>query len=353
MPEVVAHGLRTYITRGKPLGSKNGTASVMQYNPRHGPPDALQEDIVPGLEEMTYDRKGLLTYNNLVAPIPGTAFHVNCSIWDEQYFVGTTNPLGPLDVRVELSVDGYIIDVAYIMAKSIVDSRSKGITTGVEFIGKRVGLGAEVPLFFTPMTDLSHETSSQPIDPNDSSPLHIGPKKRSVVSLLVSIGKKKTYLAQERRGRKMRTEPTPTSATYETSSVPSFKGYNWPRRYSKIISDSITLFDRGGPKYQINENNARVTQVKGNPQLARELANKYRVSKPKQKPTRTKKEQINSLPHANKAVVRPTRSRRPSKKLQETSKLDAQGKDSVSLFSAKCFIKYIILKCASIHLQMT
>ncbi|KAK6522545.1 hypothetical protein TWF281_001986 [Arthrobotrys megalospora] len=228
MPEFYGESLRTYIT-SYPLPAlpefDNGDSD---QNPREAPSIALPEEIrremheymEDGLMLPSYDANHIqIKYSKVVAK-PGEPLQVHFMAWCQQVLHDMDLPRDEdefLDLRVELSCNGQIVDVGYVNHSNI---KPNGIPVGIEFMGQRCGDARETPLFFT-------------VPPNTTEAL-----KESTLNILVTVGRIGgfTYYDQTRVMSKM-VRVGPYHGKYESSTLDGkeFTGYVWRKEHQNLI----------------------------------------------------------------------------------------------------------------------
>ncbi|KAK6520319.1 hypothetical protein TWF506_000595 [Arthrobotrys conoides] len=228
MPEFHGDGLRTYIT-SYPLPAlpefDNGDSD---QSPREAPAIALPEEIRPEMHEFmadglmlpAYDCNHIHTEYSKIVARPGEPLQVHFMVWSQQVIHDIDLPEGEdefLDIRVELSCNGQIVDIGYINHTSI---KPNGLPAGIEFVGQRCGNARETPLFFTTPTGPAEEL------------------RESTLNILVTVGRigslfcRDTSEAMPKMVRK-----GPYHGKYESSTMDGkrFTGYTWRKDHQNLI----------------------------------------------------------------------------------------------------------------------
>ncbi|KAF3934166.1 hypothetical protein ABW20_dc0103456 [Dactylellina cionopaga] len=232
MPEFYSDGIRTYITSySLPTPPEFDDTNNQERNPREAPPFALHEEIrvdrhefmEDGLMLPSYDRNRLPVQYCKITAQPGDPLQVHLMIWSQQVIHDIDLPKGEdefLDIRAELSLNGRIIDVAYVSHKDI---KPSGLPVGIEFVGERSGDAKELPMLFTSLPSLSTEEL-----------------KISNLNVLVTLGRMGDYFFYDETkimSKKVRTGPV--DGKYESSTLESkyFNGYMWMKEHQNLIRD--------------------------------------------------------------------------------------------------------------------
>ncbi|RVD86761.1 uncharacterized protein DFL_005022 [Arthrobotrys flagrans] len=240
MPEFHGDGLRAYIT-SYPLPAlpefDNGDPS---QNPRDAPAIALPEEIRPEMHEYmadglmlpAYDSNHIHTEYSKIVAKPGEPLQVHFMVWSQQVIHDMDPPEGEdefLDLRVELSCNGQIVDIGYINRASI---KPNGLPSGIEFAGQRCGDAREIPLFFTVPANSAEEL------------------RESTLNILVTVGRIGGFFHYDpSRAMSKMVRVGPYHGKYESSTLrgKGFTGYVWRKEHQNLIKP-----DRGvNPKTKL------------------------------------------------------------------------------------------------------
>ncbi|KAK6345004.1 hypothetical protein TWF718_006946 [Orbilia javanica] len=240
MPEFHGDGLRTYITSySLPALPEFDTGDSTQ-NPRGAPAIALPEEIrqemheymADGLMLPAYDSNHVHTEYSKIVAKPGEPLQVHFMVWFQQVMHDMDLPEGEdefLDLRVELSCNGQIVDIGYISHTSI---KPNGLPVGIEFVGQRCGDARETPLFFTAPTNGAEEL------------------RESVLNILVTVGRIGGFFYYDlSRAMSKMVRVGPYHGKYESSTLDGkgFTGYIWRKGHQNLIKP-----DRGiNPKTKL------------------------------------------------------------------------------------------------------
>ncbi|KAF3939801.1 hypothetical protein ABW19_dt0201773 [Dactylella cylindrospora] len=229
MPGFHPEGVRTYLTSySLPTASEFDEINYWDRNPRQAPPFALHEEIRKDQHEFLEDGIMLPCYDSNRVPVkystvtaePGAPLQVHFMIWSQQVIHDVEMPRGEdefLDIRVELTVDNHLVDVAYINHGDI---KPNGLPFGIEFVGERTGDARDAPLFFT------------------STPAAGGELAESRINILVALGRIGEYFYWDKSkvmSKMVRVGPVVMEG-YESSTYSrNFRGYTWRKTHKQLI----------------------------------------------------------------------------------------------------------------------
>ncbi|EWC45823.1 hypothetical protein DRE_05160 [Drechslerella stenobrocha 248] len=261
MPDFHPEGIRTYLTSyALPAPPELDQLNYTDRNPREAPPFALHEHLRDdkhpllsppddadnededededddkdlsddisttstsrGIRLPCYDSNHLPIKHVQATADPGAPLQVHFMVWSQQVVHDMDLPAGEdefLDLRVELSIDGHIVDVAYV---SHIDIKPNGLPVGVEFVGERCGDAKELPMFFT-------------------TPAAKGGKEleETLVNVLVTLGRIGGYTFYDKN--KLMSKMVRVAAVhgkYESSTTSKgFNGYVWRKEHQNLIRD--------------------------------------------------------------------------------------------------------------------
>ncbi|KAF3309753.1 hypothetical protein TWF173_010562 [Orbilia oligospora] len=228
MPEFHGDGLRTYITSYPLPALPEFDKGDSSQNPRKAPAIALPEEIrtemhkymADGLMLPAYDCNHIHTEYSKIVAKPGEPLQVHFMVWTQHVMHDMDLPEGEeefLDLRIELSCNGQIIDIGYISHTRI---KPNGLPVGIEFVGQRCGDARETPLFFT-----------VPTNPSEG-------LRESVLNILVTVGRISDFLyldATKAMSKMVRMGPY--HGKYESSTLDrkGFTGYTWRKEHQNLI----------------------------------------------------------------------------------------------------------------------
>ncbi|EPS43168.1 hypothetical protein H072_2817 [Dactylellina haptotyla CBS 200.50] len=157
---------------------------------------------------------------------PGDPLQIHFMIWSQQVIHDIDLPNGEdefLDIRVELTLDGRLIDVGYINQKDI---KPNGLPVEIELIGERCGDAREYPMFF-----------------NSSQSSLVEDLSEASLNVLVTLGRIGNYFYYDKTkvmSKMVRTGPV--HGKYESSVMNSgdFDGYIWRKEHQNLIRDRPT-----------------------------------------------------------------------------------------------------------------
>ncbi|KAK6338977.1 hypothetical protein TWF696_009774 [Orbilia brochopaga] len=186
-----------------------------------------------------YDENYLPIKYVRVTADPGAPLQVHFLIWSQQAIqdmdLPASEPHEFMDIRIEVSLDGHIVDVRYVNRKDIT---ANGIPFALEFIGERCGDAKMSPLFFTQPTSTT-SSSTHKNKKRRSTPARERPLAETHLNILVTLGRIGDYDVYDKskpRARRVRTAPT--HGKYESSTtVDNFNGYMWRKEHQNLIRD--------------------------------------------------------------------------------------------------------------------
>ncbi|KAK6340432.1 hypothetical protein TWF730_002189 [Orbilia blumenaviensis] len=242
MPEFHGDGLRTYLTSYPLPALPEFDSGNSDQNPREAPSIALQEEIRSEMHEYMEDGLMLPSYDSHHLPIkysrvvakPGEPLQVHFMVWFQQVLHDMDLPNGEdefLDLRVELSCNGQIVDVGYINQSNI---KPNGIPVGIEFVGQRCGDARETPLFFTAPQSPTQEL------------------KESILNILVTVGRIGGFFYYDvSRAMSKMVRVGPYQGKYESSTLggQEFTGYIWRKEHQNLIRPNRNI----NPKTKLYE----------------------------------------------------------------------------------------------------
>ncbi|KAK6496590.1 hypothetical protein TWF481_001588 [Arthrobotrys musiformis] len=228
MPEFHGDGLRVYITSYSLPAPPEFDNGGPDQSPREAPPIALPEEIRPEMHEFmadglmlpAYDSNHTHTAYSKITAKPGEPLQVHFMVWTQQVLHDMDLPENEdefLDLRIELSCNGQIVDIGYINHASI---KPNGIPVGIEFVGQRCGDARETPLFFT--------VPSNPVEK----------LRESTLNILVTVGRIGGFSyhdASKAMSKMVRVGPY--YGKYESSTLRGgdFNGYVWRKEHQNLI----------------------------------------------------------------------------------------------------------------------
>ncbi|KAK6539532.1 hypothetical protein TWF694_009748 [Orbilia ellipsospora] len=231
MPDFHVDGVRTYLTSySLPARTEFDEINYWDRNPREAPPYALHEEIRTEMHEFMPEGLLLPRYDNHLVPVkyckvaaqPGEPLQVHFMVWSQQVMHDMDLPGKEdefLDLRVELFVNGRIIDVAYVDHAQI---KPNGIPVGIEFTGERAGDAKEYPMFFT-------MPSFPPTKNMEEANLNI-------LVTLGRIGGYRFYDESKRMSKMIRMKAV--HGKYESSTTDKeFNAYVWRKEHQNLIRD--------------------------------------------------------------------------------------------------------------------
>ncbi|EGX44323.1 hypothetical protein AOL_s00193g51 [Orbilia oligospora ATCC 24927] len=228
MPEFHGDGLRTYITSYPLPALPEFDKGDSSQNPREAPAIALPEEIrtemhkymADGLMLPAYDCNHIHTEYSKIVAKPGEPLQVHFMVWTQHVMHDMDLPEGEeefLDLRIELSCNGQIIDIGYISHTRI---KPNGLPVGIEFVGQRCGDARETPLFFT-----------VPTNPSEG-------LRESVLNILVTVGRISDFLCLDAtKAMSKMVRMGPYHGKYESSTLDrkGFTGYIWRKEHQNLI----------------------------------------------------------------------------------------------------------------------
>ncbi|KAF3164622.1 hypothetical protein TWF788_001126 [Orbilia oligospora] len=228
MPEFHGDGLRTYITSYPLPALPEFDKGDSSQNPREAPAIALPEEIrtemhkymADGLMLPAYDCNHIHTEYSKIVAKPGEPLQVHFMVWTQHVMHDMDLPEGEeefLDLRIELSCNGQIVDIGYISHTSI---KPNGLPVGIEFIGQRCGDARETPLFFTVPTSPSKGL------------------RESMLNILVTMGRISDFLYHDAtKAMSKMVRMGPYHGKYESSTLDrkGFTGYIWRKEHQNLI----------------------------------------------------------------------------------------------------------------------
>ncbi|KAF3907679.1 hypothetical protein AA313_de0207012 [Arthrobotrys entomopaga] len=231
MPDFHVDGVRTYLTSySLPARKEFDEINYWERNPREAPPYALHEEIRTEMHEFMPDGLLLPHYDSNLVPVkyykvaaqPGEPLQAHFMVWSQQVMQEMDLPDKEdefLDIRVEVFVNGRVIDVAYVDHSQI---KPNGIPVGIEFTGERAGDAKEYPMFFTMPQSLPAEDMKE--------------ANLNILVTLGRIGRYRFYDESKKMSKMIRMEAV--QGKYESSTTDkNFNGYVWRKEHQNLIRD--------------------------------------------------------------------------------------------------------------------